>query len=146
MRAEEITRAVGTDIREENGIVLVDVLGAGGRRARTVPLRRPWDREVLALATESGKRPYFRPDRTGIRRNDVLGFVRRCSADGPPKFNLQRLRVTWIVEHLTSGVQLTALEEAAGVAAGQLVKYLKFATPLDEAEARLVLAGKRGDG
>jgi len=42
---------------------------------------------------------------------------------------------------LTGGTHLRALEEAAGVAAGQLVKYLGFARPLPTEEARLALAG-----
>jgi integrase len=142
MRSEEITRAVGRDIREENGIVLVDVLGPGGRINRVVPVHHLWAGPVMELAYESGDRPYFRPDRTRILRGDVLGFIRRCAPDGPPKFNVQRLRITWLVGHLAAGTHLAALEEAAGVAVGQLVKYLAFAAPLSDAEARAVLVGR----
>ena len=42
LRSEEIVRAVGTDIHEEDGIVLIDVLGPGGRVDRVVPVRRDW--------------------------------------------------------------------------------------------------------
>ena len=93
------------------------------------------------LAEESGERPYFRPERTRISRRDVLGFIGRCSPEGPPKFNIQRLRITWIVAHLAAGTHLAALEQAAGVTADQLVKYLVYVAPLDEAEVRHMLVG-----
>jgi hypothetical protein len=141
MRSEEISRAVGTDVREEDGIVLVDVLGAGGKVNRVVPVHHHWAGEVLEVARESGERPFFQPNRNGIHRNLFLSFIRRCSADGEPKFKVHRLRITWIVGHLSAGTHLVALEQASGVGVSQLVRYLKFATPPDAAQARLFLAG-----
>jgi hypothetical protein len=141
MRAEEITRTVGTDVTVEDGIVVVQVLGTGGRVDRVVAVHQLWADHVLQIAEESGERPFFRTDRTRILRNDILGFIRRCSTEGDPKFTIQRLRVTWLVGHLNAGTHLSALEQAAGVAVGQLVKYLVFATPLNEPEARRMIAG-----
>ena len=141
MRAEEIARAVGTDVSVEDGIAVIQVLGTGGRVDRLVPIHHMWADHVLELAAESGTRPYFRVDRTRILRNDIVGFIRRCSIDETPKFTVQRLRVTWLVGHLFAGTHLHALERASGVAVGQLVKYLSFASPLDEAEARRIMAG-----
>jgi hypothetical protein len=71
-----------------------------------------------------------------------LGFIRRCSTDGEPKFKVQRLRITWIVGHLSAGTHLAALEQASGVRASQLVRYLEFAAPPDMTQARLLLTGK----
>jgi hypothetical protein len=141
LNSEEISRAVGTDVHEADGIVLVDVLAAGGRIARVVPVHRLWAAEVLGVARDSGERPYFRPDRTRILRGDILGFIRRCDTTGPPKFTPQRLRITWIVGHLSAGTHLAVLQEASGVAAVQLAKYLTFATPPETAQARRLLAG-----
>ena len=141
MRAEEITRAVGTDASVEDGIAVIQVIGTGGRVDRVVPIHHPWADHVLELAAESGPRPYFRTDRTRILRNDIVGFIRRCSIDEMPKFTVQRLRVTWLVGHLGAGTHLQAQERASGVAVGQLVKYLSFAAPLDEADARRMMAG-----
>jgi len=140
MRAEEITRAVGTDVSVEDGIALVRVLGTGGRIDREVPIHHLWADHVLELATESGPQPFFRTDRTRILRNDIVGFIRRCSIDETPKFTVQRLRVTWLVGHLGAATHLHALGRASGVAVGQLVKYLPFAAPLDEADARRIMA------
>ncbi len=144
MRSEEVSRTLGTDVREEDGTVLVDVLGTGGRIDRVVPVRHPWGSEVLKVARESATRPYFRPDRTKILRGDILGFIRRCEPDGPPKFCVQRLRVTWIVGHLSAGTHLAALEVAAGAAAVQLVKYLVFAEALSVSESRQAMVGGPG--
>ncbi len=74
LRSEEIVRAVGTDIHEEDGIVLVDVLGPGGRVDRVVPVHRDWAAAVLDVARDSGERPYFQPDRDRIHRNTILGL------------------------------------------------------------------------
>jgi len=141
MRAEEIARAVGTDVSVQDGIAVIQVLGTGGRIDREVAIHHLWADHVLELAAESGARPYFRVDRTRILRNDIVGFIRRCSIDETPKFTVQRLRVTWLVGHLGAGTHLAALQEASGVAAIQLAKYLKFATPPGTAEAHRMLAG-----
>lgn len=141
MRAEEITRAVGTDVTVEDGIAMVKVLGTGGRIDRVVPIHHLWAGHVLELADESGAGPLFRMSRTRIQRNDIVGFIRRCAIDETPKFTVQRLRITWLVGHLAAGTHLHALERASGVAVGQLVKYLAFAPPLDEADARRVMVG-----
>jgi hypothetical protein len=141
MRPEEISRAIGTDVREEDGLVVVEVLGSGGKVSRVVPVHHRWASEVLAVARDSGERPFFRPDRDRIHRNSILGFIRRCSIDEEPKFKVQRLRITWVVNHLSAGTHLVALQQASGVRASQLVRYLKFATTPDEAQARLLLVG-----
>lgn len=141
MRSEEFSRTVGTDVREEDGVVLVNVLGQGGKIDRVVPVHHHWASEVLQVARESGERPYFLPNRDRIHRNLILGFIRRCSIDEEPKFKVQRLRITWIVGHLSAGTHLVALERASGVRASQLVRYLKFAAPPDVAECRRLVAG-----
>jgi hypothetical protein len=46
-----------------------------------------------------------------------------------------------IVGHLSAGTHLVALEQASGVRASQLVRYLNCAAPPDMTQARLLLAG-----
>ena len=142
LKKQQITRLVGTDVQHDEGDVLVRVLGDCGQLDRIVPVHHLWADEVLQLAEESGKRPLFRPDRRRIARGDISNFIQTCSGQGLPKFNVQRLRITWIVGHLTAGTHLSALVEASGVAAIQLVKYLDYVDPLDDAQARRMMVGR----
>jgi hypothetical protein len=127
LTSEEIQRLVGTDVCQVGGQVLVEVIG---KAPRTVAVTEDWADDVLALARESVDGPYFCPERSRITRRDVIGFIEKCSADSTAQFNVQRLRVTWIVHHLSAGTHLVEFQKMAGVSAGQLVKYLKFAAPL----------------
>ena len=138
LSSREVTSLVGADVNAEQGAVLVDV---GGKLARSVPVHQLWADEVLALAAESGPRALFMPERSRITRRDILGFIERCSGDGPPKFNVQQLRITWIVRHLEAGTALSALVRASGVAVGQLGKYLVYVDPVTEDEYRRQLCG-----
>ena len=128
--SEEIQCLLGTDIQADSRGVAVEVVR--GRRRR-VPIRPEWVDEVRVLAAESGERPFFVPERAGITRRDIIGFIERCSLDDKAQFNVQTLRVTWIVHHLSMGTHMLLLEQWSGVGAGQLVKYLKYAT-LPESE------------
>jgi hypothetical protein len=93
-----------------------------------VPVLPEWADDVLALAQESGERPFFCPERERITSRDIIGFIERCSPDHKARFNVQQLRVTWIVHHLSINTHLLLLTAWAGVRPEQLVKYLAFAT------------------
>jgi hypothetical protein len=138
LTSQEITSLVGRDIHYDNGVALIEV---AGKMARSVPVQRLWAERVLGLAEESGARPFFMPERSRITRRDILGFIERCSGDGAPKFNVQQLRITWIVGHLAAGTTLSALVRASGVGIGQLGKYLVFVDPVSEDEYRRQLFG-----
>jgi hypothetical protein len=139
LSAREVKRLVGSEVREESGLVLVDVVGDD---ARTVPVRSPWAQQVLTFALESGPRPYFRPERSRITRGDILAFIDRCTApDQDAMFSVQRLRVTWMVSHLTARVPIGVLAQAAGVGPGHVTKYLRFVPEPDESTARRLLSG-----
>lgn len=139
LSSQEITSLVGGDVCSENGVVLV---GVGGKMARSVPVHRRWADEVLRLAGESGSSsPFFMPNRTRITRRDILAFIERCTGEGPPKFNVQQLRITWIVGQLAAGTSLSALVRASGVAIGQLGKYMRFVAPVTEDDYRRQLSG-----
>ena len=84
------------------------------------------------------------PERTRITRRDILAFIERCSGEGQPAFNVQQLRITWIVGHLAAGTHLGALARASGVGVGQLGKYLQFVPPVDELTYCRLLAGTNG--
>jgi hypothetical protein len=139
LSAREVKRLVGTEVREEEGLVLVEVVGDN---ARTVPVRGQWAQGVLAFARESGPRPYFRPERLRITRGDILAFIDRCTEpDQDAMFSVQRLRVTWVVSHLAAGVPVGVLARGAGVGPGHLTKYLRFVPEPDELATRRLLSG-----
>jgi hypothetical protein len=125
LTSNEIQRLVGTDVRRVGNSVVVQVTG---KAPRDVPVLDLWAEEIWRPAQESGARPFFCPERRRITRRDVIGFIERCSGDDAARFNVQRLRVTWIVHHLSVGTHLLSFEAMAGVGAGQLVKYLRFAS------------------
>ncbi len=99
LSSQEVSRLAGSDVREEVGLVLVDVIG---QRARTVPVLRVWAPRVLELAEESGTDAFFLPGRTRITRGNIDAFIGRCSDHEDAAFNVQRLRITWMVTHLVS--------------------------------------------
>jgi hypothetical protein len=139
LSAREISRLVGTDVHEQGGLVVLEVVG---EKPRTVPVHRLWAGDVLELSCESGAHPFFRPERTRITRNDLLTFIDRCTEkDQDAKFCIQRLRVTWMVGHLAAGVPVGVVAQAAGVAASHLVKYSRFVPLPGESDARRLLAG-----
>jgi len=142
LSSQEVSRLVGTDVREQNGLVLVDVIG---EKSRTVPVLRTWAPQVLELAKESGDRAFFRPERTRITRGDIVAFINRCSDREESLFCIQRTRITWMVTHLAAGTHVAVLHRASGVTAPQLVKYLAFVPPIDDetAYSQLTEAGQR---
>ena len=129
LSSQEISRLAGTDVRKREGLVLVDVIG---RRSRTVPVLRIWAPRVLELAEESGSHAFLLPDRSRITRGDVTAFIGRCSDREEAAFNVQRLRITWMVSQLAAGTHLGSLVRASGVTPAQLTKYLSFVPPLDD--------------
>ncbi len=144
---EEVQRLVGTDVVREGDQVVVQVIG---RRPRTVPVLAEWADEVMALAEESGERPFFCPERRRIARNEIIKFIDGCSDGDGARFTVLRLRVTWIVHHLSVATHLVVFEKMAGVSAKQLVKYLPYATvPSDgttEGQSPLTSGGIRHRG
>ena len=64
-------------------------------------------------------------------------FLFRCPKGPMGRPNVDRLRNTWIVGHLSAGTHLTALAEAAGVRPHQVVRYQRFASvPVPEVARR----------
>jgi integrase len=129
LSSQEVSRLVGNDVQEQDGLVLVEVIG---EKARTVPVLHTWGAPVLELAKESGDRAFFRPERSRITRADIVAFINRCSNREESLFCIQRTRITWMVTHLAAGTHLAALHRASGVTAAQLTKYLAFVPPLDD--------------
>lgn len=110
--------------------VLVEVTG---RRARLVPVLAEWE-SVLVDVAVAAMRPdlyVFRPRRDKTHRNLVGNFVDKTNV-ARVRPNLQRMRATWIVTHLTAGSPVKALVEAAGVDSLEaLTRYLRYVPDAD---------------
>ena len=135
--SQEMTQLIGEDVVRDSEGVFIRV---GGAKARQVPVVRGWEDVVADLAAESGRRPFFLPDRTEIRRYHIVNFIEGCHRpNGGPQLSVERLRITWIVNHLTAGIPVQVVARAAGVQPAQLTKYFTFVSPLGDTEARRLL-------
>jgi len=110
-----------------------------GARPRLVPVRARYGPLLLALASDAGSAPLFRPSapqRGG--RNAVSNLVARARRGGDPRLppvSPQRMRATWIVRHLDAGVRADALLAAAGLdSLAVLDRYLPTLRPLAPAD------------
>jgi len=143
LSSQEMIRALGTDVATDaEGVVI----GVTGTRQRTVPVLERWEADVEGLASEVGKRPLVLPDRTKIRRYDLPNLIecsRRSGRDGAPKLSPLRLRVTWIVAHLSSGTPLPVIAQAAGTKYEHLAHYAGWAQVPDDQTARQLLRDPR---
>lgn len=110
--------------------VLVEV---AGKRTRTVPVLAEWE-PVLCDVADAAMRPdmyAFRPRRDKTHRNLVGNFVDKTNI-ARVRPNLQRMRATSIVTHLTAGSPVKALVEAAGVESLEaLTRYLRYVSDAD---------------
>lgn len=115
-----------------------------GRRSRMIPLLAAWEQPLLDYSQARPVNPrqfIFRPLANGEGRsarnsNTIGNFVDQTK---PPtvKPTAQRMRVTWIVTHLSAGTPLKPLIVAAGVDSLEaLTRYLQFIPGSDLAAVR----------
>ena len=97
-----------------------------GARTRDVLVLSVVSYQVAELARVAGDGPiFFSPERSVITRREIPNFIARCPKGDAPALNVNRLRNTWIVTHLSAGTHLLALAQAAGVDATQVVKLAR---------------------
>jgi hypothetical protein len=137
LSAQELSRAVGTDVTVDGDGAVISV---GGNRPRVVPVLDEWAETVASRAEVVGPRPLLLPDRRDIKKYHLSNFLERWPKDGP-KADTRRLRSTWIVDLLRRGTHVLALADAAGVNANYLARYFRFVERLDPEEARRQLHG-----
>lgn len=110
-----------------------DVLSSGQAiqlADRTVPVSVDWQDELNELVSLSANpsAPLFRPTIAGSK-NMVTNFVASC-ADNGMRPSVQRMRATWLVEHLATGTPMQDLLAAAGLQSmDALVRYERFLPP-----------------
>jgi hypothetical protein len=138
LRSQELSDLVGFDVTSGDGGVVVHV---GDGASRDIPVVDRWADQVVAHARRAGRGPIFVPGGNGIHRRQVANFIARCPKGDAPGLAMDRLRITWIVDHLSAGTHLVVLTKAAGVAASQIVRYLPYADTPDPVVARAMLRG-----
>lgn len=140
--AGDIAGLIGTDChRTADGTVIIGVPGA---RPREVPVLRRWEAQAYDIAAAAGDGPVFNSTLAAVTCIDIARFCERLSWSDAPGLSVSRLRITWIVEHLSAGAPLHVLAQAAGVTAPNLARYARFLDPVPPARARDTL--RRGAG
>jgi len=132
LTSDEVCLLRGEDIvRDARGVIVRVIRGPG----REVPVLRRWEDQVAAIGARAGSEPVFLPQITVTKRK-VANFVSRCPKGDAPNLNMVRLRVTWLVHHISAGTNVVVLTKASGRAINQVVKYACFASVPDADEAR----------
>ena len=115
---------------------LVEVAGA---RPRIVPVLADWEDILINQASATPINPaqfLFRPKRASTRNGMISNFLDKLTK-GRVRVNPQRMRVTWIVTHLTAATPVKPLVAAAGVDSLEaLTRYLRHVPDIDPAEWR----------
>lgn len=139
LAAGEIAELRGDAIRIDTQGVRVVV--ADGR-ARTVQLRREWEEPLVNHASVATADDYLiRPKRKAAPRNFLSNLIERSAG---PDFRpqSQRMRATWVVEHLTIGTPMGVLMEAAGVQSLEaFTRFMQFVPMVAKGDARSLLRG-----
>ncbi len=131
--AAELWGVRGTDVVSRGPAVAVTV---GGANARTIVVLDRWAGTLAECADHAGDAWLFAPARTSDRTKQVNFYVERaartCDVEG---VQVQRMRATWMVDHLDRGTPLPVLRAAAGLKSlRSLDNYLRFATDRDDAD------------
>lgn len=121
----ELMNLTARDVHVDDDGVLLTI---GGDRPRIVPVRIEWEDTLATLAQAALRRDMylFRPGRRSITPNSVYNFVSR-SKNRPFPISMQRLRTTWIINHLAAGVPVPVVRNAAGIHSRTgMRRYLDF--------------------
>lgn len=118
----ELAAVCASDVTAEAGAVIVT--------DRLVPVSDEWRDELteLASAAADSSLPLFRPG-VAWHKNMVTNFVNKSMGSGL-RPTTQRMRATWLVEHLANGTPMQDLLAAAGLKSmDALVRYERFLPP-----------------
>jgi hypothetical protein len=139
LSAGEIADIQGASISIDAQGVRLIVLAT---RPRTVQVRREWEEPLIEHARSAKPTEFLiRPDRKASSRNFLSNLVDRSAG---PEFRpqSQRMRATWIVEHLTLGAPMGVLMDAAGVQSLEaFTRFMTFVPGVATREARALLRG-----
>ncbi|MCR2813030.1 hypothetical protein [Microbacterium sp. zg.Y1084] len=135
IRPGEIPLIYPSDITADDEGILVSV---GGDQPRDVPLLAQWEEWMRALLKRRPDGERLWGPLTRKSTHNLTSVFTERSHGNPPRAD--RLRATWLVQHLRAGVPMKELFRAAGVEKMQhLHLYLEFIDRLDDTDFRHVL-------
>ncbi len=128
----------GSDVvRDDHGTHAT--LTGGARPTRTVTCRHVWEDSRHDAARAAGPNLLVAPGRATAGATTLANTLNRANARHPPsRFNIERLRVTWLTRHVEAGTPLTVLTAAAGFSAlFPFERCLAYAVPDPDPRRRL---------
>lgn len=140
LRAEEIVDVTVGHIELANGRMFVDVPGSNARR---VPVRHAWARVLLrSIEGRAPEDAVFRgPHIEEYRPRIIQTFLTDHPARVRP--TPSRLRASWLIHHIDSGVPVQVLKELGGFGTYHtLFRYLELARPVDVNDFTGLLIGE----
>jgi hypothetical protein len=147
----EITSVTGRDVRVETGpdgpVTIVHAHGSRWAFERDVPVLDRYARHVAALAKDAGEKHLISPNRTVRSVGTTADLLKDVQPKGYTgvRITVNRLRATWIVEHLSRGVRPDVVLHAAGLQnPGSLGRYLPPMQNVQPDDAVRLLRGHGG--
>lgn len=138
LKSSDISSLFAEDILVDDRGVLLNVRGTN---PRTVPLRREWESWMVVLLEQAPTDGplWGKPNRTD--KSNLLSSFTQYTVGTFPRGD--RLRATWIVQHLQAGTPIKELFRAAGLDKMEnLPRYLEYVTSLEVNEYRAALRGE----
>ena len=136
LRAIEIAELRRGDVVFDNAGAVVNVGGDSGRLIPMVAEWEPFAKHALRELDEGAL--VFGVSARDIHRNVLTRFTAKSTGTERPRSD--RLRATWLVQHLTVGTPMKALMRAAGVSKFEnLARYLQYIPELDTELYRALL-------
>jgi integrase len=128
LTAVDLLRMNPSDVEDRGDMVVAHV---PGKNARTIPLLSEWEdlaRTALALADPA--LPLVLQNNVKYRSGNAIADMLWSTNGVGVKPHCQRLRSTWIVDHLNAGTHVSLLLDAAGVSqVSTFQRYLQHVTP-----------------
>ncbi len=145
LQPKEIASSLGCHLRRR-GEGHGPLVHTGVTREHPLAVHAGWEDTLEELARQAGDEYLFRPRRTVEYAKNLISSwsLLHRPPDGLPKVSVGRLRATWIVRLMATGLGHNLIAKAAGLAsAASLARYQHHVPPLDDDTAARLLRGPR---
>lgn len=145
LKAVEMGGVRCSDVTVDDDGVVVNV--REGVSPRLVPVTAPWEGVIAEIASAALRKDQWLllPMRRLKYHKSLLSNFTLDLPNRPCSVNAQKLRATWIVEHLSAGTPVRLLADAAGLASPDaLGPYISHVPDVAPIEGRRRLRSARG--